>query len=101
MLEPTEEFLSFIKQSPEAAANMFRAVQLFFEYKPVCSEPSRPERGPKPAVEGERYELQTDALSRDEMDRIIAGTADAVVIEKMHAYLKGFFNGATVLGGGL
>lgn len=93
----SQQFQDFLANTPEALKRLLEIIEIYASQLPAnVTTPTNPPQGPQPAVEGATYELITQPLSQSDIDALTEGTADAVVMERLHARIKGFFNAVMV-----
>ena len=95
MPELSSEFLNFLRNTPEALANMTKVVKTFMEVHGEVpaggADPKTP--GPRAWEESEQHTLTTVGLAQEDIDKLIEASAEAEVVEKFLSWLKGFASG--------
>jgi hypothetical protein len=93
-----EAFLEWLKKSQAELAAFVTIIKKFMEQQ-TPGVPAGSGAGPTELHVGEEHPLTTVGLSLKEIDDLNLEMADAVVVERAIAWVKGFIAGLTILGG--
>lgn len=90
-----QQFLDFLKQTPEALKDFVGLAKKFMEVHGEIPppQPESPDRGPREWNVGEVHELRTTGISDAELAALSEAEADADVVEKAQAFAEGFIKG--------
>lgn len=100
--QTNEAFLEFLKNTPTALADLLSVIKRFLEETTSAPTPGvSTEPGPRTWEEGAQHVLTTVGISQADIDKLTEEAAEADVIERLIAFVKGFITGVLIVTGPL
>lgn len=94
------EFLDWLAQFPDKLADMVRIIEAFLAQQGKVTLPADGAEGPRKWTIGGTVPGDFEGITAEQLDALSKGMADAVVIERALAFIKGFIVGLVWAGGG-
>lgn len=96
-----EQFMDFLKSDPLALGRILQVLEAFRNAQLAVPPTTGGGAGPDTYTLGTSWATTTEPLDPVELQTLYDGYGHAVAKEKALSFIRGFFAGATVAGGGL